>query len=48
LGFKSCLLPNLISKLSHITNAPRLLEARTLVEAIHLGIEKKKEKPVSE
>ncbi len=47
LGFKSCLLPKLVSSPSVMANAPKLLEARTLVEALHLGIEKKKEKVVS-
>jgi len=48
LGFKSCLLPKLVSRPPAMVNAPNLLEARTLVEALHLGIEKKKEKVVSE
>lgn len=47
LGFKSCLLPKLVSIPSVMANAPKLLEARTLVEALHLGIERKKEKVVS-
>jgi len=47
LGFTSCLLPKLMSRPSTMANAPNLLEARTLVEALHLGLERKKEKVVS-
>ncbi len=48
LGFKSCLLPKLMLRPSTITNTPRFLEARTLGEALHLGLERKKEKVTSE
>ncbi len=47
LGFKSCLLPKLVSSPPIMANAPKLLEARTLIEALHLGMERKKEKVVS-
>jgi DNA repair protein RadA/Sms len=41
LGFSSCLLPKIVSKPLAIVNAPDLLEAGTIVEALHLGLEKK-------
>lgn len=47
LGFRSCLLPKLMSRPSTMANAPKLLEARTLVEALQLGLERKKEKVIS-
>jgi len=48
LGFKSCLLPKFMSRPSAMTNTPKFLEARTLVEALHLGIERKKGEVISE
>ncbi len=48
LGFSSCLLPKLISRPSAIVNAPALLEAGTIAEALHFGLEKKKRKAANE
>jgi len=48
LGFSSCLLPKLLSKSSAIVNAPDLLEAGTIVEALHLGLERNKRRADNE